>query len=530
MRSTTSIYLLLIIHAAPDTVALTTVSPFERTRSSGPFFHRSSRKSCVPRTTGSRHTGALDAAIPGQTTTYEDDFINKDANNFRIREPTISQLTKFTISATPIFIAPTLLSLIDTAAVGSVSSLQLAALGPACAICDGITGLMVFISVGTTNLVSNTLMSEKSSESGEDKLTQLREVVSTSQLCSLAIGIVLGLMLHVLAATAFLGFAPDTQLWQLCGEYVKIRAFSLPCSLSLMAAQAACLGSKDSMSPTKAVALAGFINAALDWLMVVRLGWGIQGAAWATVACQLAAAWSLVGTLVSRGMCSLRSVMRIPSRQQIRDFFAFGPFMFVLLMKQLTYNQLVLLATKLGPTHLAAHQVMYSLSRFCFTLGDVCSTTAQTYLPQFFFIPPESMNHRVRESARRTTRKIIGMTLVIAAIATSITLVVPVAQPHWFTNDDMVKKYMKEVIPWASLGLCMHPSVVGLEGCLLAKRDIKWLVLNYAVTGLISAVAAQVILRSAYYGLSTIWAGLAIYQATRLLTFLHRTLIYGNVR
>ena len=54
----------------------------------------------------------------------------------------------------PIYVAPTLLSLIDTAAVGQISSVQLAALGPACAICDAISTMMVFISVGTTNAVS----------------------------------------------------------------------------------------------------------------------------------------------------------------------------------------------------------------------------------------------------------------------------------------------------------------------------------------------------------------------------------------
>ena len=69
--------------------------------------------------------------------------------------PTFRTLTLFSLSAIPIFVSPTILSLIDTAAVGKASQsiAAISALGPACSACDSLTSLLTFISVGTTNLV-----------------------------------------------------------------------------------------------------------------------------------------------------------------------------------------------------------------------------------------------------------------------------------------------------------------------------------------------------------------------------------------
>lgn len=174
-------------------------------------------------------------------------------------------------------------------------------------------------------------------------------------------------------------------------------------------AQAACLGAKDSLSPTIAVVIAGVVNAALDWFMVIQLRMGIRGAAWATVICQVVAAAVLMRSMLLKGLTSWAYLgRRRPDIQHIRAFFAFGPFMFVLFMKLVTYNQMVLLATRLGPMEAAAHQVMYSLSRFCFTLGDVCSATAQSYVPQFYVKPREMLNRIERTQALRTMTKIVG--------------------------------------------------------------------------------------------------------------------------
>ena len=126
-------------------------------------------------------------------------------------------------------------------------------------------------------------------------------------------------------------------------------------------------------------------------------------------------------------------------------------------------------------------------------------------------------------------KKVVAMTAVVAAVATTITLAVPVLFPHLFTRDAEVVRLLRRAAPLAALGLCMHPSVVGMEGCLLATRDIKWLVTNYAATGALSALATQALLRVGSLrdamDIEAIWIYLAVYQTTRFSTFLWRLLL-----
>jgi Na+-driven multidrug efflux pump len=134
--------------------------------------------------------------------------------------------------------------------------------------------------------------------------------------------------------------AVTSQLWAACETYVRIRALSFPFALTLMAAQASCLGAKDSLSPTLATFVASVVNVVGDYILVLGpLAMGIAGAAWATVGCQLAAALMLLRTLRAKGMLDGPTLRRLPSRSELRRFFAFGAFVIVLFVKQLVYNQ-----------------------------------------------------------------------------------------------------------------------------------------------------------------------------------------------
>ena len=269
------------------------------------------------------------------------------------KTPTMLQLLIFTLAGMPIFVSPTLLSLIDTAAVGRTSSVGLAALGPGCAICDSLSGLMVFVSIGTTNAVASAM--------GRDDAKQARRSASVAQSLSFFIGLLLaaGLLLGTgpLLNQFTAGVGGDTAMWSQAADYVRIRGLSMPAAIVTMAAQAACLGAKDSKSPTLAVLIASVVNIIGDYWLVVRLGMGTAGAAWATVVCQYVAAACLLRTLYLKGLLSVRQLLRLPSVQDIKRFFAFGPFIFVVLMKLLTYNSAVSVAVSLGPLATAAHQV-----------------------------------------------------------------------------------------------------------------------------------------------------------------------------
>ena len=454
--------------------------------------------------------------------------------------PRFAELLKFTLLAMPIYVAPTLLSLIDTATVGQVSSVQLAALGPACAICDAISTMMVFISVGTTNSVSTAI--------NDGNPGDARRAATVSVVTSFGIGCAVALLLWTaigpiianIAAPAAVAStlartggdaaaaAVTTELWAACEIYVRIRALSFPFSLTLMSAQASCLGAKDSLSPTFATLIASAVNIIGDALFVLGpLAMGIAGAAWATVGCQVAAALMLMRTLHAKGLLDRQTLAQLPTPPELRRFFAFGAFIIVLFVKQLVYNQAVLLASILGTAAGAAHQCLFSVFRLCCTLGDVTGATAQSFLPRFYVTDAKSKQVRFDErAARPTIQRIVAMTALVAACNTAITLSVPLLHPGLFTADHTVVRLMRRAAPIAAVGLLLHPPVVGMEGCLLAMKDVRWLVRNYAVTGTVAAIATQVLLKVTLFrpwlSLDAIWVYLATFQAARFVTFAWR--------
>jgi len=268
--------------------------------------------------------------------------------------PSMKALLLFTLGALPIYISPTLLTVIDTGFVGRVSSLQLAALGPACAICDALASMCIFISVGTTNAVCSSLaMGDRAGA---------QRSVAVSQTMSVAIGTCLAFAIYFAIGPCIAHFtqgatATSAAMWHHCTRYVQIRALSFPATLMMMSAQAACLGGKDAQNPMRATLLAASVNVVGDFFLVSKLGLGAAGAAWATVACQFVGAGALFVALLRNGLLKPRELLLRPAKAELKRFFAFGAFVGVLICKIVVYNQATALAVILGPTAGAAHQV-----------------------------------------------------------------------------------------------------------------------------------------------------------------------------
>lgn len=449
------------------------------------------------------------------------------------RPPSFAELLKFTLFAMPIYVSPTLLSLIDTAVVGQVSAVQLAALGPACAICDGTAAMMVFISVGTTNAVSTYF--------GNSDMPAAKRAASVSAVMSFAIGCLIAVLLRVfvgplidkvVTSTALAGVdaAAATQFWASCIKYVEIRSFSFPAALLLMSAQASCLGVKDSTNPTVATLFAALVNIVGDAILVLGpLSMGIAGAAWATVGCQYVAACLLVRTLWRKGLMDMQVLRKLPSRQEVKRFFAFGAFIIVLVAKQVVYNQGILLATILGTAAGGAHQCLFSIFKLCCTIGDVTGATAQSFLPQYYVTDEKTGKVFFDAAAARgTIKRIVAMTALVAACNTAITFAIPLLRPGLLAADQEVAKLIRRTAPLAAAGLLLHPSVVGMEGCLLATKDIRWLVTTYVMIGMLSVVATQLLLKvgplRSTLDMNAIWLYLAAFQVIRFVMFMQRLL------
>ncbi len=271
----------------------------------------------------------------------------------------MADLLRFTLPSMGIWLANPILSLIDTSVVGLTSTganalLDLAALTPATALCNNTGHAMGFLAVATTGLVARA----RARGADGDAQAAVADAVSIAA----AAGVVLACLFFCFATpmlTAFSGPA-SAALVPPAALYTRIRAFGYPCALVLMTAQAASLACKDPGPPLLAVALACLVNLVGDCVLCFGLGWGIAGAAAATVASQAVAAAVLIARLLRPGpgrpplLTALPS--RLPSAAALLRFARLGgPVAGVIGIKVLYFMLVTRAATALSPTAAASH-------------------------------------------------------------------------------------------------------------------------------------------------------------------------------
>ncbi|KAG5179596.1 hypothetical protein JKP88DRAFT_270306 [Tribonema minus] len=415
------------------------------------------------------------------------------------------------------------MSLVDTGVVGQRSSLDLAALGPATNLCDSLLYGCAFLSIATTNLLASALANGDKRES--------QKVVSQA----LAIGLTFGTALSI---AVFL-FGTRMMLWSAGGnaaiapialKYSNIRMIGAPACLASMIAQAACLGSKDSVTPLFVVLACGAFNAVGDVFLVRTMGMGIRGAAIATSVSEVIGMGLLMRAVARMQGPRVYPFIAMPGRQDFWKFMTFaGPIFVTLLCKILFYSGMTVLVTGGGDTvMLAAHTCMLRIFFFFTTFGDSLSQAAQAFLPGMMAsdrAAAAAHRKRVRAQADADTRGanlnfngdapsaqrrapaqapvsagnlMIRKLLTLAAgIGVCMALsagLVPLRLPHLFTNDALITDQMRRLVPVLSWSLLVHASVMGLEGILLAKRELSFLAKTYLVN------AIMAVLRLAQFG------------------------------
>lgn len=422
--------------------------------------------------------------------------------------PTFRECVAFTAPALAIYVAGPLMSLIDAGFVGRRSNFELAALGPAGTISDSMTTLLVFLSVATTDLVARARCGGTSNECDVDAASR---AAMTSLLLAGVVGILAGGALAVSARKVCGAYSTSTTLATAAAPYVAVRALSLPAALIASVAQSACLGLRDATTPGLSVAVAALLNLGGDFVLVPKSG--LLGAAVATAASQYAAALLLVLSLKRKGMLAKR---RLPTFQDVRPFFALGPFVFCSLMKLLLHNSSAMTAAALDPVQTAAHTVVFSVAMFCFVVGDVGTSLALAYLPRFV---SEGDGRRPLDTkaAAPTVRQVLRVGWCLSALCVAASTAV-IIRSSLLTTDTAVQRAIAACLPLTVLNFCFHATAVTAEGALLATRDLRFLCKWYAGMG-VAVLAAHRAVLARGLGLPGIWLTYLCFQYSRAVVF-----------
>ncbi|GJM90061.1 hypothetical protein PR202_ga06303 [Eleusine coracana subsp. coracana] len=370
----------------------------------------------------------------------------------------VKDIVAFAGPALGLWICGPLMSLIDTMVIGQTSSIQLAALGrsslaslcscyyhvplnvvefssdfipslpgPGTVFCDYLCYIFMFLSVATSNMVATSVAKKD-------------EVLAQHQVSMLLfVGLVCGIGMFLFTKffgtqvlTAFTG-SGNYEIISSANTYAQIRGFA---GLSLLKV----LGMKDSWGPLKALAAASVVNGAGDIILCSICGYGIAGAAWATMISQIIAAFMMMRNLNNKGFRAFS--LTIPSARELLQIFEIAAPVFVTMTSKVAfYALLTYSATSMGATILAAHQVMLNILCMCTVWGEPLSQTAQSFMPELIY----GVNRNLKKvlmitvfNARMLLRSLVIIGVIAGATLGTVGTLVPWLLPSLFTNDQLV--------------------------------------------------------------------------------------------
>lgn len=423
----------------------------------------------------------------------------------------MKEIVMFTGPATGLWICGPLMSLIDTAVIGQGSSIELAALGPGTVLCDGMSYIFMFLSIATSNMVATSLAKQDKNE--------VQHQLSMLLFIGLTCGSLMFLFTKFFGPSALKAFAGSNNLDIIpaANTYVQIRGLAWPAILIGWVAQSASLGMKDSWGPLKALAVASAVNGIGDIVLCRFLGYGIAGAAWATMASQIVAAFMMIDSLNKKGYNAY--AISVPSTDDLMIVFRLAAPAFIMMISKVAFFSLIVyFVTSMDTLTLAAHQVMIQAFFMCTVWGEPLSQAAQSFMPELMYGVNRSL-----EKARTMLKSLAIIGTILGLALGIIGTAVPWFFPGIFTHDQKIIQEMHRVLIPYFLALAVTPCILSLEGTLLAGRDLKFI--SLAMSGCFFTGALLLLLvSSSGYGLPGYWFALVGFQWGRLFLALQRLL------
>lgn len=479
----------------------------------------------------------IDISVP--TEDLKEVTVRQDSNTTTSATPVVPTLAPMTVlrfvaPTLALWIAPPVMSLIDTSVVGRFCGANdLAALSPGCTLIDSSSYLFMFIATAATNMVA----SSRAAADGNDSETCER-IVSEALFLALVSGIFLACMVFLAGQPMLSAIAgkESSMVVPAALQYSTVRAFGQPAVIMASVARAAALAGKDTRGPLTSVALAFVLNAVGTIALVRWTDLGIVGAAIGTLSADVAATIFLLQRIQSsrrskKTKQTLQSeteteesttpgipLIVIPTVDSFRRFVQYAaPIFFTILGKSVVYNGVAMSVGRLGSVALAAHQVLLRSFFFWTPVGDSVGMTSQVFLPGI--LAEEQKSGVPKQGAKR----LLFVTGVLAGlVAATLAGLLPSKGSGLFTTDVNVAAALATTAPILALSISMHAIALTCEGMLLAQRDLRFLSSSYVTT----TIATAALLLSPFRPgtLQGSWWILALFQGGRAVQFSFRTL------
>lgn len=405
-----------------------------------------------------------------------------------------------------VLIAAPLYLLLDTAIVGRLGAIDLAALGAATTIQAQVTTQLTFLSYGTTSRSAQAYGAGRRRDA-------IAEGVQATWL-ALGVGVLLALIILFSAPTLTGWLAGDGEVAAEATLWLRVAGIGIPLILATMAGNGWMRGVQSTRLPLL-FTVAGIGPSALLVPVLVNK-YGIVGSAWANLVGETITALCFLGALIVQHKGSWR-----PNFAVMKSQLALGKNLILRsLLFQVSFVSAAGVAGRFGAHSLAAHQVMLQLWSLLTLVLDSLAIAAQSLIGAL--VGSIAAGAASAKSAREAGEKILKLSVGLACGLAVVLGLSSHVLPRLFTQDEEVLSTMQPLW-WIMIGMVvLGGAVFALDGVLLGAADAVFLRNATAVAALVGFLPA--IWASLFFdwGMIGIWSGLALFIVIRLVAVIWR--------
>ncbi|XP_021289007.1 protein DETOXIFICATION 44, chloroplastic isoform X2 [Herrania umbratica] len=407
-------------------------------------------------------------------------------------------------------------SLVDTAFVGHLGSVELAAVGVSVSIFNLVSKLfnVPLLNITTSFVAEEQALIGKNSDDGEFEHQGKRVFPSVSTSLALATGLGIAEAVALSVGSGFLlnimGIPVDSPMRGPAEQFLTWRAFGAPPIVIALAAQGTFRGFKDTKTPLYAIGVGSLLNVILDAILIFPIGFGVGGAAVATVTSEYLMAIILLWELNGKVVLISPSV----DWRKVALYIKSGGLLIVRTIATLgTLTLATSLAARQGPIPMAGHQICIQVWLALSLLTDALALSGQALLAADYS----------QENYQQARRVIYSVLLI--GLGTGFSLAVFLflgfgAFSGLFSTDSEVLQIALSGTLFVAGSQPVNAIAFVLDGLYYGVSDYEYAAVSMVLVGLISS--AFLLVAAPVFSLAGVWTGLFLFMALRVVAGIWR--------
>lgn len=403
--------------------------------------------------------------------------------------------------------ADPLVSLVDTLFVGRLGVTPLAALGVNTSIFSMAFVVFNFLAYGTTPMVAGAV--------GRGDVDRAGRIAVEALTLAFIAGLVALALLQLFARPIVEAMGATGELVEPALVYLRIRAFAGPAVLLITAGHGIFRGWHDTRTPLRVTLALNVVNLVLDPLLIFGFGWGIAGAAVATVVAQWSGALCFLWLVLVRRREALGVRRELPRPRDLLPFLHIGGTLVIRTFSLIgTLTLATAVATRIGTVAVAAHQVASQLWLGLALVVDALAVAGQAMVARY-------RGSRGGRAARVAADRLLVWGFAVGlGLAFGFTAVSPWL-PRIFTDDPTAIAGVRSLLPFVIVMQPINALVFVWDGILIGAEDFRYLAAQMVLSAIIAGVVLLLVL-PLDWGLEGVWWGIVALMLGRLLTLAAR--------